>query len=60
MEGFALPAPTKESRGLAVFRGGNTLLQWNRKSIVLVAVLVLAAALTGQFTWDSVEQFTWL
>jgi len=36
------------------------LLQWNRKSIVLIAVLVLAAALTGQFTWDSVEQFTWL
>ena len=53
-------ARRKESRGLAVFPGGNTLLQWNRKSIVLIAVLVLAAALTGQFTWDSFDQFTWL
>jgi hypothetical protein len=36
------------------------MLQWKPKSIVLVAVLVLAAALTGQFTWDSIDQFTWL
>jgi hypothetical protein len=36
------------------------MLQWKPKSIVLVAVLILVAALTGQFTWDSLEQFTWL
>lgn len=36
------------------------MLQWKPKSIVLVAVLVLVAALTGQFTWDSIEQLTWL
>jgi hypothetical protein len=36
------------------------LLQWKTKTMVLVAVLVLAAALLGQFTWDSIEQFTWL
>jgi hypothetical protein len=35
------------------------MLQWKPKSIVLVAVLVLVAAALGQFTWDSVEQFTW-
>lgn len=36
------------------------MLQWKPKSIVLVAVLVLVAALLGQFTWDSLEQLTWL
>jgi hypothetical protein len=60
MEGFRQRPRTKESRGLAVFPGGNTLLQWKPKSIVLIAVLVLAAALAGQFTWDSIDQFTWL
>jgi hypothetical protein len=39
------------------------MLQWKPKSIALVAVLVLVAALLGQFTWESfgfsVEQFTW-
>jgi hypothetical protein len=39
------------------------MLQWKPKSIVLVAVLVLVAALTGQFTWesflDSFDQYTW-
>ena len=40
------------------------MLQWRPKLIVLVAVLVLIAALLGQFTWDqldpiSFDQFTW-
>lgn len=40
------------------------MLQWKPKLIALVAVLVLVAALTGQFTWDSfpelsIDQFTW-
>jgi hypothetical protein len=34
------------------------VLQWNRKLIALVAVLVLLAALLGQFTWEAF-QFTW-
>ena len=36
------------------------MLQWKPKTIALVVILVLCAALLGQFTWDSVEQFTWL
>jgi hypothetical protein len=36
------------------------MLQWKPKLIVLVVVLVLVAAVLGQFTWDSfAEQFTW-
>ena len=40
------------------------MLQWKPKLIALVAVLVLVAALTGQFTWESFggfspDQFTW-
>jgi len=35
------------------------MLQWKPKLIALVAVLVLVAALLGQFTWESAEQFTW-
>jgi hypothetical protein len=39
------------------------MLQWKPKLIALVAILVLVAAFTGQFTWDffglSPEQFTW-
>ena len=34
------------------------MLQWNRKLIALVAVVVLVAALLGQFTWEAF-QFTW-
>ena len=34
------------------------MLQWKPKLIALVAVLVLIAALTGQFTW-TFDQFTW-
>jgi small neutral amino acid transporter SnatA (MarC family) len=39
------------------------MLQWKPKSIALVAILMLVAALLGQFGWESfglsVEQFTW-
>jgi hypothetical protein len=35
------------------------MLQWKPKLIALVAILVLIAAISGQFTWDSLEQFTW-
>jgi hypothetical protein len=35
------------------------MLQWRPKLIALVAVLVLVAAVSGQFTWDSFESFTW-
>jgi hypothetical protein len=37
------------------------MLQWKPRLIALVAVLVLIAALSGQFTWGcALEQFTWL
>jgi hypothetical protein len=39
------------------------MLQWKPRLIVLVAVLVLLAALTGQLTWlglDQIDQFTWV
>jgi hypothetical protein len=35
------------------------MLQWRPKLIALVAVIVLVAAVSGQFTWDSYSQFTW-
>ncbi len=39
------------------------MLQWKPKLIALVVVLILVAALLGQFTWESfdlsVDQFTW-
>jgi hypothetical protein len=35
------------------------MLQWKPRLIALAAVLVLIAALTGQFTWDSIDQLTW-
>ena len=36
------------------------MLQWKPKLIALVALLVLVAALMGQFTWESIgDQFTW-
>jgi hypothetical protein len=35
------------------------MLQWKPKLIALVAVIVLVAAVSGQFTWDSYSQFTW-
>jgi hypothetical protein len=35
------------------------MLQWKPKLIALIAVLVLIAALLGQFTWEAATQFTW-
>jgi hypothetical protein len=35
------------------------MLQWKPKLIALMAILALIAALSGQFTWESFEQFTW-
>lgn len=39
------------------------MLQWKPKSIALLAILVLVAAVLGQFTWESfglsADQFTW-
>jgi hypothetical protein len=35
------------------------MLQWKPKLIVLVAILVLVAAVSGQFTWDSFEFISW-
>ena len=41
-------------------KGNSRMLQWKPKLIALVAVLVLIAALTGQFTWQALaDQFTW-
>ena len=34
------------------------MLQWKPKYLVLVVILVLFAALLGQFTWAA-QQFTW-
>jgi hypothetical protein len=34
------------------------MLQWKPKYLALVVILVLCAALLGQFTWAA-EQFTW-
>lgn len=47
-------------RPSGVFVGGECeMLQWKPKLIALVAILVLIAAVSGQFTWDSFDQFTW-
>ena len=35
------------------------MLQWKPKLFGLLAILVLVAAVAGQFTWDSFVQFTW-
>jgi hypothetical protein len=35
------------------------MLQWKPKLIALVAILVLVAAVSGQFTWDSFELLSW-
>jgi hypothetical protein len=36
------------------------MLQWKPRLIALVAVLALIAAALGQFTWDGLDQLTWL
>jgi hypothetical protein len=35
------------------------MLQWKPKAIGVVSILVLVAAVSGQFTWDAFVQFTW-
>ena len=45
--------------GVFVWGGFARMLQWKPKLIALMAILVLVAAVSGQFTWDSFEQFTW-
>jgi hypothetical protein len=35
------------------------MLQWKPKLIALVAILVLVAAVSGQFTWDSFDLNSW-
>jgi len=35
------------------------MLQWKFKGIIVVSILTLVAAVSGQFTWDSFVQFTW-
>jgi hypothetical protein len=40
------------------------MLQWKPKLIIIIALLILCAALLGQFTWESFgevsfDQFTW-
>jgi hypothetical protein len=58
--GFAAGTSKKEFTRLAS-SGGEVLrmLQWKPKLIALVAILVLVAAVSAQFTWDSFQQFTW-
>jgi predicted PurR-regulated permease PerM len=65
MGGYAAGAGEKESRGLAYFlEVVADMLQWKPRLIALVAVLVIVAALLGQFTWESIgpdalDQLTW-
>jgi hypothetical protein len=35
------------------------MLQWKPKLIGLMAILVVVAAISGQFTWDSVDLSSW-
>lgn len=35
------------------------MLQWKPRLVALMVVLVLVAAVLGQFTWDAIEQLTW-
>ena len=35
------------------------MLQWKPRLIALLAVLTLAAAAFGQFTWETINQLTW-
>ena len=61
MGGFTGSSRKEESGGLASSCGEVVarMLQWKPKLIALMAILVLVAAVSGQFTWDSFEQFTW-
>ena len=58
--GYAHPPLAKESARLASLCGGGLrMLQWKPKLIGLMAILVLVAAVSGQFTWDSVDLLSW-
>jgi hypothetical protein len=58
MEGYAAGVAQERIARSAVFLEVLArMLQWKPKLIVLLVVLVLVAALLGQFTWG--EQFTW-
>jgi len=60
MEGFAPGSPQGRIVTSAVLVGRyKRMLQWKPKEIGLVSILVLVAAVSGQFTWDSFVQFTW-
>jgi hypothetical protein len=60
MGGYGERGLEKQSASLASsWEGECGMLQWKPKLIALVAILVLVAAVSGQFTWDSFEQFTW-
>lgn len=60
MGGYACRGDAETIRTSGVFVGeGVGMLQWKPKLIALAAVLALIAAVSGQFTWDSFEQFTW-
>ena len=60
MGGYGDRGLEKQSASLAsLWEGECGMLQWKPKLIALVAILVLIAAVSGQFTWDSFEQFTW-
>src|SRR5512133_3260644 len=57
--GFLEHGHPGQSPRLAVNGGIHRMLQWKPKLIALIAVLVLIAALLGQFTWEAATQFTW-
>jgi hypothetical protein len=60
MGGYARYGVAERIRSSGVFVGeGFGMLQWKPKLIALAAVLALIAAVSGQFTWDSFDQFTW-
>jgi hypothetical protein len=60
MEGYAVGSPQGRI-GTSAILGGEVqrMLQWKPKAIGLVSIVVLVAAVSGQFTWDSFVQFTW-
>ena len=35
------------------------MLQWKPKLIGVMAILVVVAATSGQFTWDSIDLSSW-
>jgi hypothetical protein len=60
MEGYALGSRREESSRLPSWLGRyKRMLQWKPKAIGVVSILVLVAAVSGQFTWDAFVQFTW-